>query len=189
MRSVEMAVEGGPAVSGKPHYPCRLTIGIITAPRGLKGEVRVKPLTDDYSRFQRLEQVQVVLRDGSCREVAINGVRLQEEAVLLTLRGIENRQQAEVLRGATLQVDWSQKIPLPEGHYFYFELVGLRVHTEEGVYIGQLVDILSPGPHDVYVVQGPHGEILVPAVQAFVREIDTSGGHMVIRCWPGLLQE
>lgn len=170
-------------------YPTRITIGVVTAPRGLRGEVRVNPLTDDASRFLGLNRVQVVLPDGGCRELAIEAARLQGEAVLLTFRGVENRPQAEELRGAALQVEWSQKVDLPEGHYFYFQLVGMRVYSEESVYLGQLVDILNPGPHDVYVVQGPRGEVLIPAVQAFVLDIDTAAGQMVVRCLPGLLQE
>jgi 16S rRNA processing protein RimM len=73
-------------------------------------------------------------------------------------------------------------VPLPEGHFYVFQIVGLRARTPDGAVLGSVVDVLRTGSNDVYVVRAPGGaETLVPAVEGVVEAIDLAGGEMIVR--------
>ncbi|MEW6546357.1 MAG: ribosome maturation factor RimM [Bacillota bacterium] len=187
--------------------PERVTIGEVTRPHGVRGEVRVRPLTAHPERFLGLEEVYV----GGARR-RVRRARLAGDEVILALEGSETRDQAEVLRGQSLEVDREEVFPLPEGEYYWFQLKGLRVFTPDGREVGTVVDVEPNPAHDLLVVEAPHvlagpadrgGEgrvtrrraggagprrFLVPAVRALVAEVDLPGRRLVINDIPGLLE-
>jgi 16S rRNA processing protein RimM len=80
--------------------------------------------------------------------------------------------------------------PLPDGVYYHWEIIGLRVETEEGESLGSLGQILSTGANDVYVVRTPDGsELLLPAIAEVIRKVDLESGRMMVHLLPGLRQE
>jgi 16S rRNA processing protein RimM len=99
---------------------------------------------------------------------------------------VNDRNAAELLRGSWLYVSKDVLPELPEGSFYRFQLLGLAVRTEEGKALGRVEDILEAGPHDVCVVRGEDGEVLIPAVDALVR-VDLERGEMVVRSLPGLV--
>ncbi len=153
------------------------------AAHGIRGELSAYPETDFPER----------LRPG--REVYVAGVAAprwsriaaarpgKPPTVLLRLSGVGDRDAAEALRGAELQVAASDLPPLPEGSFYLYQIVGLRVVTEDGRELGRVDDVLQNAANDVYVV----GSYLIPALREVVREIDLAGGRMVVRPLPGLL--
>ncbi|MDI6895119.1 MAG: ribosome maturation factor RimM [Bacillota bacterium] len=161
----------------------RITIGEVTRPHGVRGEVRVRPLTTHRERFLGLGQVYV----GGVRR-RVRGVRLAGDEVILSLEGAETRAQAGALRGQLLEVDPEEVFPLPEGEYYWFQLRGLRVLNREGREVGTVVDVEPNPAHDLLVVEGAGRRFLVPAVRALVAEIDLAGGRLVINDIPGLLE-
>jgi 16S rRNA processing protein RimM len=129
-------------------------------------------------------------------EVEIAGVRYRVESVipqkrqvLLRLDGVESRDQAEVLIGQEVKGDSVRFPPLPEGEYYWFQLEGLPVlHAAEGALLGELRDIIPTPAHDVYVVQKEGREILLPAVEEVIVEINLEEGWIKVLPPAGLLE-
>jgi 16S rRNA processing protein RimM len=117
----------------------------------------------------------------------IESARWQKGMVYLRLSGIEDREAAAELRGRLLAIAESELEPLPEGQYYRFQLIGLTVISTGGEELGRVTEVLSTGANDVYVVSGDRGELLLPATDEVVREIDLQSGRMLIEALPGLL--
>jgi 16S rRNA processing protein RimM len=111
------------------------------------------------------------------------------DLVYLELRGITSREAAAELQGAVLQVRREDAVTLPAGQFFWSDVIGLRVEDVAGASIGTVVDILSTGSNDVYVVRGELGEVLVPAIKDVVKEIAPEQGRVVVDLLPGLLPD
>ncbi|HEY3364753.1 MAG TPA: ribosome maturation factor RimM [Symbiobacteriaceae bacterium] len=165
-----------------------IKIGVVTGAHGLHGEIRVLPLTDFPERFATLRQT---LLGPDARPTAIRFRGTVKELIICTFDGVEDRTQAEKLRGQYLQVPKSEVYPLPEGSYYIFDLIGLAVIDPEGNPLGTLVEVEhGNAAHDLYVVEtAPRKRYMVPAVREFVKEIDLAKGHVVIAPIPGLLED
>jgi 16S rRNA processing protein RimM len=157
-----------------------LTAGRVLAPHGVRGEVKVEPLTDFPERFSPGSVLW--LRGAPVR--VVRG-RWQGRTVVLKLEGLDDRDSAERLRGAELQVMPSPE-NLAEGVFYRDEVIGLRVIDENGADLGRLADILRTGSNDVFVVRGPRGELLLPATDDVVKSVDLDGGRVVVEVLPGL---
>jgi 16S rRNA processing protein RimM len=165
-----------------------IKIGQITAPHGVRGEVRVYPLTDFPERFTTLRRV---LLGPEARPVGVRCRGAVKNLIILSIDGVEDRDQAEKLRLQYVQVPKSEVHPLPEGHYYVFDLIGLDVVDPAGKLLGKLVEVSTASPaHDIYVVEtAPRKRYMVPAVKTFVKEIDLPGGRIVVQPIPGLLED
>ncbi len=155
----------------------RVVIGKAGAPHGVKGELRVIPMTDFPERFEGMTHCFV----GDTR-MDITGVRYQKRHVLMTLAGVSSREAAAALTGAFVSVDRAEAAPLGEGEYYTFDIIGLSVYETDGTPLGTVTDVLRTGSNDVYVVSMPgRGEdVLVPALKTVVREISLAEGRMVV---------
>lgn len=155
-----------------------IAIGKAVAPHGVRGDVRVVPLTDYPERFEKTKEVK--LENG--RSLAIENAKFHKQFVLLKFRGLDDRDAVEFLRGKLLLVGSEDLVKLPEGHYFIFEIVGLKVYDEAGAYLGTVTDVLATGANDVYIAEQEGGKpILIPAIKEVVREIDVPGGRMTVK--------
>jgi len=172
--------------SGGDHTEPRfLVVGQIAKPHGVRGDVRVVLHTDVPERFAWLEEIYIGEKEP--RPVAIEYVRFHKNWVLLKLDGYDDRNAVESLRGQLLQVREDQAIPLEEGEYFLFQLIGLTVIDEDGDHLGELVQVIETGANNVFVVRGPQGEILIPDISDVVQDIDFEGGKITVHLLPGLL--
>ncbi|RME50363.1 MAG: 16S rRNA processing protein RimM [Caldilineae bacterium] len=170
----------------KKAEPDFLVIGQIVKPHGVRGEVLVKVLTDFPERFETMQTV-LVGKVGAGRRYTVESRRWHKGMVLLHLKGIADRNAAEILRGLYLQIPIAEAMPLEPGVYYHHQLLGLAVLTDDGTLLGELVDILETGANDVYIVQGPQGEILLPATEEVIRTIDLNAGQMIVHLLDGLL--
>jgi 16S rRNA processing protein RimM len=107
--------------------------------------------------------------------------------VYLRFDEIDDRNAAEALRGLDVLVAREDAVHLPEGQFFWHQVIGLRVEDTSGRALGAVSEILETGANDVYVVKGTGREILVPAIKDVVRVIDPAAGRMVIDPLPGML--
>jgi 16S rRNA processing protein RimM len=148
--------------------------------------LRVGLLTD-YP--ERLVQVHRTLYLGAeNRPYAVERVRLQKNAALIKLAGCDDRNAAEAFRGQFVQIPVEAAVPLEEGEYYHYQLVGVTVVTDQGEDLGLVTEVLdTSGANDVYVVRGPRGELLIPATAEAVRELDLEARRMVVTILPGLL--
>lgn len=166
--------------------PRFLAVARIARPWGVRGEMKLEILTDFPERLPRLKRVYI----GE-EAIPYEGVRFRyyKGMVLMQLPGCETREAAEALRGRLVLIDREEAVPLPPGEYYEHEILDMEVYTTEGVYLGRVKEILYTRANDVYVVRGPFGEVLIPAIRDVVREIDVPANRMVIWPMPGLLRE
>ena len=159
-----------------------IRLGRVTAPVGIKGEVRVYPYTDEQTRFSAVEKVYA----GS-RPLKIEKVSYRKDMVVLKFEGVNTRNDAEALRNAELALPREEMYEMDEDRYFVDDLIGIRVVLEDGSQVGVLKDIIENPAHDIYEIEKPDGSsFLLPAVKAFVLSVDTGAGLMTVRLIEGL---
>ena len=163
-----------------------VVVGVIAAPHGVRGEVRVSPQTDFPERLSHLGEVTLVLPNGTTRAATIMGGRWHtaKHAALLTFADCRTRTEAEGLRNAQIVVRPADSPSLPEGQYYDWQLIGLRVVTTDGREIGRVQEVVHTGANDVYVTE----KHLLPAIEDVIKQIDLAGGRLVIEPVPGLLE-
>jgi len=159
-------------------------------PHGVRGELRVKIITGHPEQLGR--HAYFYLASPASPEVVqrypVEKLRRHKNKVLLLkLGGCDDRIAAEELRGMLVQIPIEEAVPLEEGEYYHFQLIGVRVETEAGKFLGRIVEVLETGANDVYVVRGPRGEMLLPAVEDVVLELDLDSKRMEVHLLPGML--
>ena len=164
-----------------------LEIGQIVNTFGIKGEVKVKPFTDDIKRFDKLKKINIEQKNSK-KEYEIENIKYHKDMVILKLGGIDQIEQAELLRNSYLKIDRNEEEPLEENTYYIVELLGLSVYTEEGILLGILDDIYNTGSNDIYVVKDSLGkQTLLPAIQDVIKEIDIENQKIIVHVMKGLL--
>ena len=158
-----------------------VAVGRVIGAWGVRGELKIEPLAPESA----LDTGHTVSIAG--RHYTIERSDRSGRFVRLKIRGVDAREEAQLLRGAYLQAPEDDLKPLPEGEYYRFQLVGLVAHSVDGRELGQVVEVLSTPENDVYVVKGPDGEVLIPAVDDVVQDIDLTKGTISIEIIPGLL--
>ena len=156
--------------------PEEVAIGRVGPPHGLKGQVRVEPLTDVPERFARLDKVSLELPDGKRRPAVVESASADGARVLVKLRGVDDRDAARELSGAYILIPREQAVELLEGRYFIDDILGLEVVTASGESLGRVVEVLRTGANDVYATD----RAMIPATREVVRKIDIAAGVMVV---------
>ena len=152
-----------------------LTIGEITKPHGIKGEVKVFPLTDDIQRFKKLKRVFI---DG--QEVKISYVTVGHDRAILRLEGVDSVEDAEKLRKKLLVVPREEAVRLEEDAYFIEDLKDCTVYDEEGLELGKVAEVIQTGANDVYWIKKPK-ELLIPAIRDVVLSVDVEVEKIIIK--------
>ena len=156
-----------------------ISVGQVVGLHGKAGEIKVKVLTDFPDRFARNNRIELCREDGETQMVTIEGTRPHKNHILIRLKDIGTREDAECLRGAFFRIEESQLMPLPAHSYYRFQIIGLKVFTLEGELLGEVSDILTTPNHDVYVVKGEK-EYLIPARKVVVKKVELEQGKMWI---------
>lgn len=164
-----------------------LEIGQIVNTFGIKGEVKVKPFTEDIRRFDKLKKVNIQQKNSK-KEYEIENVKYHKEMVILKLKGIDKIEQAELLKNSYLKIDRNDEEPLEKGTYYIVDLLGLSVYTDENILLGTLDDIYNTGSNDIYVVKDELGkQTLLPAIQDVIKQIDMENKKIIVHIIKGLL--
>ena len=159
-----------------------IKLGKITAPQGIKGEVRVYPYTDKPTRFSEIEAV--LLNGRRCR---IEKARYMKNMAILKLEGIDDRNAAEAVRNRELLLPREELWKQPEDTYFVDDLVGCAVVSEDGAPVGTLKTIHSRPAQDLYEIERADGSsFLLPAVKEFIKDVKTDEKIIVIHLIEGL---
>ncbi|MDW8065950.1 MAG: ribosome maturation factor RimM [Anaerolineae bacterium] len=166
--------------------PRFLAVARIARPWGVRGEMKLEILTDFPEKLKRLKRVYI----GE-EAIPYEGVRFRyyKGMVLMRLPGCETREAAEALRGRLVLIDREEAVPLPPGEFYEHEILDMEVYTTDGRHLGRIKEIIYTGANDVYLVIGPFGEVLIPAIKEVVREIAVDSNRMVVWLMPGLLGE
>ena len=165
-----------------PPHDRLIQVGRALRAWGFNGEIKVEDLSDYPERFRPRQRL--LIKDSS---YAIQRSRRHKGAILVKLEGVDSLQEAEALRGAYLEVPESEAAALPEGTYFHFQILGLKVVTTEGEELGEVAEIVTTGSNDVYVTRGARGEVLIPAIGDVVMAVDLEKGVLTVEPLPGLL--
>ena len=162
-------------------------VGVITAPHGVRGEVKVFPTTDDNARFKNLKTVLLDQGRGT-RELEIEGVKFFKNMVILKFKGIDDRNDVERMRQAKLLVTRENAVELGKDEYFIADLIGLEARdADTGEVFGKVTDVLAYPAQDLYEVKGEK-TYLIPDVPDFVVEINEDEGYISFHLLEGLGQ-
>ncbi|MDE6613290.1 MAG: ribosome maturation factor RimM [Clostridia bacterium] len=152
----------------------KLTVAAVLKPQGIRGEVKVKALTDSA---EDLKDIKVMEIGGV--EYAVLSVRAQGEFAYLTLRGVADRNAAELLRGLEVCVSRDNAPPLPEGRYYIADLIGCEVFTSRGERLGGVVDV-TPAKTDVYTLSNGVKQIVFAAADGVITDVDIEARKIVV---------
>ena len=160
----------------------RLEIGQVVNTFGIKGFIKVKPFTDDITRFDNLKNIYI--KD---KQYEIEEVKYHKDMVLLKIKGIDRIEDAEFLRNCYLEIN-REDGNLEEGAYYIVDLLGLDVITDTGKSLGKIDDIYNTGSNDIYVVKDELGnQILLPAIKDVIKKIDLENKNIIVHLIKGLI--
>lgn len=164
-----------------------LQVGVITSTHGIKGEVKIFPMTDDVKRFDCLKEI--ILDTGKEKKtLSIEGVKYFKQFVILKFKGIDSINDIEIYKGKPLFVTRDQAVPLEEDEYFVADLIGFEVVEEETGIHGTLLDVMETGANDVYIIKlSDNRELLLPAIKQCILSVDMNTRLMKIHILEGLL--
>lgn len=155
-----------------------IVIGKIVAPHGVRGDIRIMPLTDRPEQFLSLSYL--LLEDG--RQLTVKAARFHKRMVLVSTKEITTMNDAELLRDKKILIRAEDLPPLEEGRFYVADLIGLPVFDEEGKQLGTFKDSITTGSNDVYIVAVPGGkDLLIPALKIYVREINLQEKRIVVK--------
>lgn len=153
------------------------SVGQITKPHGVRGEVKVLSLTDSLERFRTLKNAYI---DGKL--INITSVKLQKDRAILKIEGIDSVEDAEGYRNKYIEVKREDAIELPEDSYYVADLMDCTVYDTDGVELGKVYDVIETGSNDVYWVKGEgKSEVLIPAMKTIVTKVDIENNTIIIR--------
>jgi len=175
------------AETSQPHY---LILGEILRPHGVRGELRVRVLTDYPERVAKIKTVYLG-RDPmefDADAYSVQAARMHKDYLLLKLQEIQDRNEAETLRSLYVMIDFENAVPLEEDEFYLYEVIGLKAYSSEGEWLGTVNNVIETGANDVYVVSGSaHGEILLPVHEETLVSIDFDEGKITLNLPDGLL--
>ena len=163
-----------------------MLIGKIGGVHGIKGANKLRSYAESLSVFSPGSSI--LVRDLRGREASyeINWVKPHTGIPLISFKGITNRDQAKKLIGGELFIPQSKLPELDEDTYYWFDLIGIEVYTKTEEFLGRIESIIETGSNDVYVVKRDEKEVLIPALEAVVLEIDLAHNRMLVDLPEGL---
>ena len=158
-----------------------VVVGLVRSPKGLRGDVHVELLSDVPGRFS--EGRQVLIDDSP---FTVLRVRQQSKHLIVRFSDVGSREEAEKLRNCYIHIPVGLVPQPPTGTYYHYQLLDMQIFGKDGAYLGKLTQILQTGANDAYVVNGPKGEIVLPAIATVIIDVNTEKGVMQVDLPDGL---
>ncbi len=169
--------------------PERVQVGRVLRAHGVRGELLVQPLSDAPGRFTAGDRLWLEPPGGRARRVAVAAVRRHAHGLLVRLTGLDDRERAAELAGASLEVDRRRTPPAPAGSYYYFELAGCRCSDRRAGDIGVVAEVVEDGGGLLLEIAGAgQRRLLVPFVSEFVEAVDVGRRRIELSLPPGLVE-
>ena len=167
----------------------RLKVGKIVNTHSLKGEVKVISSTDfEEERFKKGSKLLITRGNQLIREVVVQSYRNHKNFLLVKFEGIDSVEEAEKLKNLQIKIDSDEVGELEENEFYFHEIIGCQVFDENDRNLGEIIDILTPGANDVWVIKGEEGkEILIPYIEDVVKQIDITSKKVNIEVMEGLI--
>lgn len=166
-----------------------MTIGRIERHFGVRGEFKVRSLSDVPGRLEHLKQVQVLEPTGQIVEKTVAHVRRTGSTYIMGLVGVTTPEEAVALRGGLIQVPRCSAATLAADVYFECDLIGMTVENERGDEVGVVETILEIPDNHVFVVRKGTKEVLIPAAKSFVTSVDLVRRRMMVRGIDDLVED
>lgn len=163
-----------------------ISIGKITGVHGLHGNLKVHSYAESIDIFEQGTDVCVRSAAGVETNYIIRGAQPYKKGVLLSFEHISDRTSAEDLVGSDLLISSTHLPELDDDEFYWFEIIGLKVYSEDGGYLGTVRSIIPTGSNDVYVVKKKGSEVLIPALESVILSIDTDAQKMIVDLPEGL---
>lgn len=161
-----------------------LVIGKITSPHGIKGDVRVYPLTDYPDRYFEMKEILVGDEENNT-SYKITKVSKHKNIYLFKFDTVNTIDDASALKNKLLVIHEKDAVVLPEDTFYIHDIVGMDVYRADETYLGKVKEIIPTGSNDVYVVKGAEGDLLIPALKAIIT-IDSAERKITVADLPGL---
>lgn len=162
-------------------------IGQIVNTSGLKGEIKIKPFTDDITKFNNFKTIYVSVKK-ELKEFKIEKVRFSKNMVFLKLKGIDTIEEAENYRNLYIKRKRDKEEKLEEDTYYIVDLIGCKVYADDQKELGEVVDVFSTGSNDVYVVKDELGkQVLLPAIKDVIKNVDIENRTIIVHLLEGLI--
>ena len=167
----------------------RLKVGKIVNTHSLKGEVKVISSTDfEEERFKKGSKLLITRGNQLIREVVVQSYRNHKNFLLVKFEGIDSVEEAEKLKNLQIKIDSDEVGELEENEFYFHQIIGCEVFDENDKNLGEIIDILTPGANDVWVIKGENGkEILIPYIEDVVKKIDLTNKKVNIEVMEGLI--
>lgn len=167
----------------------RLKVGKIVNTHSLKGEVKVISSTDfEEERFKKGSKLLITRGNQLIREVVVQSYRNHKNFLLVKFEGIDSAEEAEKLKNLQIKIDSDEVGELEENEFYFHQIIGCEVFDENDKNLGEIIDILTPGANDVWVIKGENGkEILIPYIEDVVKKIDITSKKVNIEVMEGLI--
>ncbi len=167
----------------------RLKVGKIVNTHSLKGEVKVISSTDfEEERFKKGSELLITRGNQLIREVVVQSYRNHKNFLLVKFEGIDSVEEAEKLKNLQIKIDSDEVGELEENEFYFHQIIGCEVFDENDKNLGEIIDILTPGANDVWVIKGENGkEILIPYIEDVVKKIDITSKKVNIEVMEGLI--
>lgn len=162
------------------------TVGEIVKTRGLHGCLKVLSYVETEGVFSKLKFVYIERNAGQNSRFGIKKISLSGKFLFIELEGVSDIATAGRLIGCKILLPKDILKKLPPGEYYWHDIIGLDVYTEDDRHIGKVTSIFSTGSHDVYVCKGEKKEILLPAIHDVIRQIDIDRHVMKVHLLKGL---
>ena len=178
-------------MSGETHsrqLPERVMVGRIRKPHGVGGAVSVETMSDVEDRFAPGAGLWARLADGRQRSLVVASARPHGEALLLRFEGCDDRDAAEALRAAVLEIERRAVPPPPRDSFYYYELIGCRCRDGRAGELGEVAGVIEDGGGLLLELEAPAGRVLVPFVKAYLAAVDVERGVIELDLPEGLVE-
>lgn len=159
-----------------------ILIGKVLRPHGLKGDLWIRYYNPDPLFL--LNYKHILLKDrrrSLIRVFEVKEISIKEKGIILSLNGISDRKAAERWAGSDIYVRAEDLPELGPGEYYYKDIIGMEVFNMNGELLGKVVNIISTASNDVYVIEGPYGELVLPAIEGVIQEVCVEKKKMTVR--------
>ena len=162
-----------------------IPVGKVVKTHGVRGALKVRPYGETLGEMEAGEKL-FLIENGVQLQLTLVSLRAQKLGWIAQFEEIENIDRAEALTGKEILIDKDRLPVLPEGEYYHFQLIGLSVETKEGEPLGTLSAIFETAGHDVYVVESAEKELLIPAIEDVICEVDLRSRKLIVDLPEGL---
>ena len=167
-----------------------VTIGRISGVHGIRGNLKVLSYAESLELFSLEDGVILQYPQGEVTHTAITSVKPHGRKILVTVAGVNDRNQAEALVGSLIRIERRSLPPLEDDAFYWTDLIGCEVETSQARYVGRVQSIIAKGGNDVLVVRnegkGNRAEVLIPIVESILKDVDLVARRLIVELPQGL---